>query len=155
MGVRLYNSRTGRFLSNDPIPGGNANSYIYSFDPVNQRDLDGRKGGTFSSGLAACNLHPQGTACAAWKRHNQAVAAALARQRCSVFCWATLGVLAALATVVCVAFCGEGAAAVGTFFAESQVGAVLGVLDHGIPYSWLALAARIAADIRWFLGRPR
>jgi RHS repeat-associated protein len=45
MGVRLYNPTTGRFLSVDPIPGGNANPYEYcSGDPVNCTDLDGRWG---------------------------------------------------------------------------------------------------------------
>jgi RHS repeat-associated protein len=45
MGVRLYNPTTGRFLSTDPIPGGNANPYEYcSGDPVNCVDLDGRWG---------------------------------------------------------------------------------------------------------------
>ncbi|MFC9327372.1 RHS repeat-associated core domain-containing protein [Kitasatospora sp. NPDC057015] len=43
MGVRLYNPTTGRFLSTDPVYGGNANSYEYcSGDPVNCTDLDGR-----------------------------------------------------------------------------------------------------------------
>jgi hypothetical protein len=45
MGVRLYNPTTGRFLSVDPIAGGNANPYEYcSGDPVNCVDLDGRWG---------------------------------------------------------------------------------------------------------------
>jgi hypothetical protein len=45
MGVRLYNPTTGRFLSVDPIAGGNANPYEYcSGDPVNCYDLDGRQG---------------------------------------------------------------------------------------------------------------
>jgi RHS repeat-associated protein len=45
MGVRLYNPTTGRFLSVDPIAGGNANAYEYcSGDPVNCYDLDGRWG---------------------------------------------------------------------------------------------------------------
>jgi RHS repeat-associated protein len=45
MGVRLYNPTTGRFLSVDPIAGGNANAYEYcSGDPVNCFDLDGRWG---------------------------------------------------------------------------------------------------------------
>jgi hypothetical protein len=45
MGVRLYNPTTGRFLSVDPIPGGNANASEYcSGDPVSCTDLDGRWG---------------------------------------------------------------------------------------------------------------
>ncbi|MFJ5712848.1 DNRLRE domain-containing protein [Streptomyces sp. NPDC093105] len=43
MGVRLYNPTTGRFLSTDPVYGGSANSYEYTYaDPVNKEDLDGR-----------------------------------------------------------------------------------------------------------------
>ncbi|WP_320783627.1 DNRLRE domain-containing protein [Streptomyces sp. CRN 30] len=43
MGVRLYNPRTGRFLSMDPIHGGNANAYEYVHaDPLNRYDLDGK-----------------------------------------------------------------------------------------------------------------
>ncbi len=41
MGVRLYNSETGRFLSIDPVPGGNDNAYIYPADPVNMYDING------------------------------------------------------------------------------------------------------------------
>jgi RHS repeat-associated protein len=45
MGVRLYNPTTGRFLSTEPVAGGNANAYEYcSGDPVNCVDLDGRLG---------------------------------------------------------------------------------------------------------------
>ncbi|MGX4691883.1 DNRLRE domain-containing protein [Streptomyces sp. JNUCC 63] len=43
MGSRLYNSETGRFLSPDPVYGGNANPYVYPADPVNAYDLDGNK----------------------------------------------------------------------------------------------------------------
>ncbi|WP_051810078.1 RHS repeat-associated core domain-containing protein [Actinoplanes subtropicus] len=44
MGVRLYNPVTGRFLSVDPVPGGNANPYDYvTGNPVNNNDLDGRR----------------------------------------------------------------------------------------------------------------
>ncbi|MFJ6490772.1 DNRLRE domain-containing protein [Streptomyces californicus] len=43
MGVRLYNPATGRFLSMDPVYGGNANAYEYcTADPINCYDLDGR-----------------------------------------------------------------------------------------------------------------
>jgi RHS repeat-associated protein len=41
MGVRLYNPGTGRFLSTDPVVGGNSNAYSYPDDPVNSCDLSG------------------------------------------------------------------------------------------------------------------
>jgi len=44
MGVRLYNPTTGRFLTVDPVYGGNANDYDYcNGDPINCTDLDGRQ----------------------------------------------------------------------------------------------------------------
>jgi RHS repeat-associated protein len=42
MGVRLYNPATGRFLSRDPVQGGNENSYNYPNNPIDGFDLDGR-----------------------------------------------------------------------------------------------------------------
>ncbi len=41
MGVRLYKPDTGRFLSVDPVFGGNDNPYVYPADPVNMYDLNG------------------------------------------------------------------------------------------------------------------
>lgn len=51
MGQRLYNPTLGRFLQTDPVPGGSANSYDYTFqDPVNNQDLDGRQTDTAERG---------------------------------------------------------------------------------------------------------
>ena len=53
MGVRLYSPIIGRFLSTDPVYGGNANTYTYPVDPVNGYDLDGRDGwGWLSTAVA-------------------------------------------------------------------------------------------------------
>jgi hypothetical protein len=41
MGVRLYNPRTGRFLSLDPVVGANQNAYAYPVDPINSIDPSG------------------------------------------------------------------------------------------------------------------
>jgi hypothetical protein len=42
MGVRSYIPQLGRFLQDDPIPGGSANAYAYTYgDPVNTFDLTG------------------------------------------------------------------------------------------------------------------
>ena len=44
MGLRLYNPATGRFLSIDPVFGGNPTAYAYPCDPIGSYDLDGRFG---------------------------------------------------------------------------------------------------------------
>ncbi len=42
MGARLYSPATGRFLSQDSVPGGSCNGYDYSCgDPVNKSDTTG------------------------------------------------------------------------------------------------------------------
>lgn len=45
MGARLYNPATGRFLSIDPVYGGNDNPYIYPANPVGMADLSGEVAG--------------------------------------------------------------------------------------------------------------
>jgi hypothetical protein len=42
MGVRLYAPVLGRFLSTDPVYGGNSTTYGYPVDPIGSYDLDGR-----------------------------------------------------------------------------------------------------------------
>ena len=41
MGVRQYDPTTGRFLSTDPVSGGNENDYNYPNDPNNMSDVNG------------------------------------------------------------------------------------------------------------------
>jgi RHS repeat-associated protein len=54
MGARSYIPQLGRFLQPDPIPGGSADAYSYTFDdPVNTTDPTGTYTWGFSAGLTA------------------------------------------------------------------------------------------------------
>lgn len=56
MGARSYIPELGRFLQTDPMPGGSANAYAYTFgDPVNSGDPSGELTYGFSSWLKAAN----------------------------------------------------------------------------------------------------
>ncbi len=56
MGARSYIPQLGRFLQPDPIPGGSANAYTYTFgDPVNTSDPNGALTYGFSGWLKEAN----------------------------------------------------------------------------------------------------
>jgi RHS repeat-associated protein len=59
MGARQYSPLLGRFLEIDPVPGGNANDYIYPANPIGMTDLDGNCG-VFGNPFKKCGRKHKG-----------------------------------------------------------------------------------------------
>jgi RHS repeat-associated protein len=121
MGVRLYAPVVGRFLSVDPVPGGNANAYTYPNDPINQFDLDGRSQASKDPGKSTCdskcmrNLNAKLARIAfaeKWGRILSKVSHFLSYMWFCAWCKAAAFVLN-IASTVLLAYSGQGNAAVG------------------------------------------
>ncbi|MBB1252376.1 DNRLRE domain-containing protein [Streptomyces sp. OF3] len=154
MGVRLYNSRSGQFLSMDPVYGGNATAYNYVYgDPLNKYDLDGRfcvlgkrKGG----GCRGSRTWNRGTRFA--KRHRVGLAAVSAGFACGVI---TAGAAAAACGVIAGGLAGATAKKLGNRRASwGSVGRAgiygAGVGAIGFSGGW---GFRAATGIRFTPGR--
>jgi hypothetical protein len=79
MGARQYSPRLGRFLETDPVTGGSANAYAYTFgDPTNTNDITGKcpECGFLAFFDAYFTTYPQGNL--ASDLHNPGSLAALA-----------------------------------------------------------------------------
>jgi len=82
MGARSYVPQIGRFLQPDPIPGGSANAYSYTYDdPVNTSDPSGEYTATGNAGVsAAAEEEADGNFALGYREHQERVQRELAEK---------------------------------------------------------------------------
>jgi RHS repeat-associated protein len=133
MGARSYVPQIGRFLQPDPIPGGSANAYSYTFgDPINTTDPTGAYTATASKAAElAMALYGQGIAAQRNAEHRQREAAEK--------------VAAELAAEAAAQAAAAAAAAAADFPGASRRSG-----ETGPPAMLAGLAVALLARYRWF-----
>ena len=150
MGVRLYNPVTGLFLSTDPIPGGNPNSYTYPTDPITGYDLNGKCWGWGCEAIANVARH-------AWD--NSLVRGAIVGVAVGLVCVGSAGVGCALIAGAAIG-AAVGAAHYlttnshrtwGGFFRATAIGAASGIFKGagGFARSSFLFSRGLSAGIRF------
>nr|BFE56295.1 hypothetical protein GCM10020063_008210 [Dactylosporangium thailandense] len=132
MGARVYSPGTGRFLSTDPVYGGNANPYDYCRgDAVNCKDTNGQ-----SPCRRMWSSNPW------WGRYAQIGI------RCSFSDWAVWAVIFGFAALSGVAW------AVSAILATSVVG-LPGSVGFGVAAAIFAAIAGVGTFVYWYFCRRK